>query len=105
MTTQLANENIEIASDLMEVQLDKIKAGQITKKNLDGAKVMLENSLLSIEDDAYAILSFLIQKKVINHNLSIEDMINKYNKVTVDDIVDAFKDVKLKLIYQLKGSN
>ena len=47
MNTQLMDENIELANQLMDEQLKKIKEGLIPNELLEGAKLMIAN-LLSI---------------------------------------------------------
>lgn len=105
ITTQLANENIDLASDLIEEFLTQLKNGQISDELINGAKIMIKNSLLSVVDSDSSILNFLVQENVLNHHLSIEEMIQKYEEVTIEDIVEAFSQVELRLNYQLKGIN
>lgn len=103
MNTQLMDENIELANQLMDEQLKKIKEGLIPNELLEGAKLMIANLLLSIHDDEYALLNFVSQSFITSSELSVEETIEKYQQVTIESIMQAFSHVKEILTYELRG--
>lgn len=104
MNTQLANQNISLANQLMDEQLNKIKTGNISEALLDGAKLMIHNSLLTVQDDETLILHQLGQSVLTNNYLSIQERFQRYQQVEIKDIVDAFSEVNEILTYELRGN-
>ena len=105
MNTQLAAKNLGKAQDLMALQLNRIITGDIESSLLDGAKLMLKNTLLSVGESEYSTLSYGVQSKLIGRVFDIDKAIDAYETVTISDIVEAFKDVTPLLMYQLKGED
>lgn len=104
MNTQLANQNISLANQLMDEQLNKIKTGNISEALLDGAKLMIHNSLLTVQDDETLILHQLGQSVLTNNYLGIQERFQRYQQVEIEDIVKAFCEVNEILTYELRGN-
>ena len=103
LTTSLDAQNIELASDLMKTQVERIKEGDFTDAQYEAAKQMIINSLDSISDDEYAVLNFVFDSAFRNLSFDVNDHKEMYQLVTKDDILSAFKETEPIFQYQLKG--
>ena len=82
-------------------QLDELKAGRITKFELDAALLSMTNTYRQIEDSPYSILSFCFGRALLGLDCSPGNFINRIRQVTLDDIKKAAEKITLKAEYFL----
>ncbi|MBR5307426.1 MAG: insulinase family protein [Clostridia bacterium] len=87
-------------------QLDAMKNGEFSENDIEVAKLSLENGYKSCYDDADK-LAFWYFARIIagEENASIEDVIEKINKVTKEEIIAIASTVIPDTVYFLKGTN
>ncbi len=96
-------DNFQKAYDEMLSQLDELKRGNITDNELEASKKALINSLKSYYDDQLYMQGFYLGEKITGTNYTIEDYIEKINKVTIDDVVNVSKNIVQDSVYYLTG--
>ncbi len=87
-------------------QLDAMKSGDFSDNDIAVAKMSLENSYRSCCDDADRLASWYLTRIITGaENADIQDVIDKINKVTREDIVEIANTVLQDTVYFLKGTN
>ncbi len=96
-------ENFKKAYDEILIQLEELKQGNISKQEFAASKMALINSLNSYYDDQLYMQGFYLGEKVTGTNYDIEYYINRINAVTLDDVINASKNIRLDSVYYLTG--
>lgn len=96
--------NHDIALKEIEAQLDAVRNGEITEEELEEAKRQLKNSLISVEDSAEALHSYYLGNTIFGSSDSPCELIKKIESVTVTEIAEAARGIKLDTEYFLYGT-
>ena len=96
--------NLNKTLEIINKQIDDIKNGNITKNELEITKKQIINDLLELEDSQSSILNRTIGISLLNNKFSLRDRINNINKVTIDDIRNAFSKIEEDTIFVLRGN-
>lgn len=94
-------ENFEMAKDLITKQLIEMEKGNITDQEIDHAKKSIINSIREFGDSSSSLAEYLYGQVFSNNIEPIEDLIIKIESVTIDQIVEVAKKIKLDTIYFL----
>lgn len=86
-------------------QLEEIKSGNISEHEFKSAIAAIENSYMQITDSPYSIYSFGFDRSICNMSTSPEKFVDSIKKITIDDIKNAARRVKLKAVYFLEGKD
>ena len=97
-------ENKQKAQDEILKQLEEIKAGNFTDKEIEDARLGVINSYQEVFDNAGGIEFWYLRHLLAGNIKTPEDMIDEINKVTRDDIIKAAGNITLDTIYFLKGT-
>lgn len=96
--------NYDKTIKLIKEQLECLKEGQISKEELLNSKSSLVSSLKTIKDSIGGASDFYFSQTMGQTNSTVEKIIEIIEKVTVKDIVDAFKNIQLDTIYFLSNN-
>ena len=96
--------NAEKAKQAILEQLEAVKHGDFTQKDMDAARVALRNSYLSTEDDPGQIAWWVFRELVRGEMRTPQEVADKLDTYTKDDLVRAFAGVTLDTVYLLKGA-
>jgi predicted Zn-dependent peptidase len=96
-------QNYEKAVKIIKEQLEDLKNGKITDQEISNSKSALINSAKSVTDNIGGMSEFSFAQSFAKTNSTIEDLIKSIEKVTVDDIVNAVKDIELDTVYFLRN--
>jgi predicted Zn-dependent peptidase len=88
---------------IIEEQLRHMRNGNISDSELIAAKMALTNGLHSMKDSQMQITDFLINRIVSGHNMTPDDLIERINEVTKDDVVAVADGIKHAVTYFLTG--
>ncbi|KYO66670.1 EF-P 5-aminopentanol modification-associated protein YfmF [Thermovenabulum gondwanense] len=94
-------ENLDKAVDIIKIQLEDIKKGNITDYEYESSLKDLINSLKQAKDSAPSIISLFLDGVINGIEENIDDYIDKITKVTKDDVVRVAQNIKLDTIYFL----
>lgn len=89
-------------SEIM-LQLDNMKKGNFTDDEMFSAKKYLETGMGSIKDSMRATEDFYMGQILLNNDETIDQLSQRLNKVTRDEIVKAANSVQEDTVYFLKG--
>lgn len=96
-------ENFEIAKKAILQQFTDIQDGNFTINDINSAKLTLLNNLKTAKDSKYSLEDFYLGQAICNNYGDIDELINKIDIVSKQQIIDASLEVKLDTIFFLKG--
>lgn len=91
------------ALELTKKQVQDMKDGNFSDEDIKDAKIFLENLFLSCLDDQTTLIELNIGQFITGINDSIEEMVEKINNVSREDIIEVANKIKLKTTYYLKN--
>lgn len=94
--------NYDQTVDIIKEQLDDIKNGVISDKELDAAKKNIVTSLKAMQDQPGQIIDYYLGNVICNTNQTIDDHIEAIEIVEKDDISKVAERIKLDTIYFLR---
>lgn len=98
-----ANNKVKALEEIYK-QVKRMRELDFDSDLLDVAKLMLINSVLSIDDDLDYFVDFLYGNKLNDIDISVDEYITKINSVTLQDIKEVMSNYKEYLVYFLEGS-
>lgn len=104
ISSGIENSNYDKTVSLIGEQLNLLQEGQISEEELLNSKSAIISSLKSIKDSIGGSSDFYFSQTMGKTNSSVEKIIEIIEKITVDDIVDAVKDIELDTIYFLSNN-
>lgn len=97
----IAPDDYEQAREIMELQLEEMRKGNFTQKDLDETKELIINQLLDTMDRPQGIIELLYQQVVGNKQRSPEQLIESIKKVTKEEVVDIANQIVEDTVYLL----
>lgn len=103
----IKKEDYEKAKIVLNNELNQIVKGNITEEEFNAAKESLLADLIEWEDDKIAIAKMFFSNLFAfkSETVTIEEMYEKMKNVTLQDVVDVSKRVKLEQVYFLRGES
>ncbi len=101
----IETEKFEAAYDEIMAQLSNMKNGEIEIDEIENAKRYMNNRLTSMKDGLYSMEDYYLSQTILNNSCEIDEMIDRLNNVTKDEIITAFNKVKVDVVYFLKGGD
>ena len=102
ITAGIDQKNYNLATDLIIKEIERYKTGDINEELIEIAKINFINSLKETNDEPTSLLIFEA-KKDLQKTKSLEELIEKSNLVTKEEIMEASKLLELDTIYMLRG--
>lgn len=100
----IETEKYRAAYDEIMVQFNKMLNGEIEESEIENSKLYLTNSFNSMKDGLRTMEDYYLSQAIMGNNGGIDDLIDRLNKVTKDDVVAAFNKIEFDTIYFLKGN-
>ena len=97
-------ENKQKAIDEIMRQLEEVKAGNFTDKEIDNAKMTIVNSYKGVYDGLGNISHWYLRQLIKGDVKTPEEMIDAVNKAGRDGIISAANRLSLDTTYFLKGT-
>ena len=98
------DENLEgKAVELVLEQLEEVRKGNITDVELGQTKALLANQIKEALDNARGQIEIYDQYMQITDQFEPDYLINRWNKVTKEDIAEAARMLSLEMTYFLSG--
>ena len=103
----IQKENYEKAKLVLENEINKIKDGEISDEEFEASKKSIISDLKEWNDSKIALSKMFISNlfSLKNDSLTLEQMVDKFEKVTKQDIIDIAGKITIKKIYFLGGEN
>lgn len=103
VASAIEEKNKERAEEEILLQLDKIRAGEISDEEFKNAKDSLINRYNEITDSADAIIAWYMQRSVLGFVDSPDIAALAVSFLTKEHVVEAAKEVSLDTVYMLSG--
>ncbi|QGH34593.1 insulinase family protein [Gracilibacillus salitolerans] len=97
----IAPEQFENAKDIILEQMEQMRKGEFTDNELNETKEMTINQLRETLDNAQGMIELHYQSVLAQSSISPEQLLQKVNKVTKDQVINVANKVKLDTIYLL----
>jgi len=97
-------EHMERAKEIMLEQLKAVQEGQIGDEEFETTIETLVNDMLSAADSAGAMADLAVDQVFSGQDLSIEDRVERYRRVTKEQAAEASRKFTLDTIYFLNKS-
>ena len=104
ISSGIESENYDKTVELIGEQLKYLKEGKISDEELLNSKSAIISSLKTIKDSLGGSSDFYFSQSMGGTNTTVEKIIEMIEKVTVSDIVEAFKNIELDTIYFLSNN-
>lgn len=103
----IQKENYEKAKLVIENEINKIKDGEISDEEFEASKKSIISDLKEWNDSKIALSKMFISNlfSLKNDSLTLEQMVEKFEKVTKQDIIDIASKITIEKIYFLGGEN
>lgn len=88
--------------EIIENELQKLQAGEISDKEIKVAKESVVSSFLSVHDSLSSITEMNFSNLLSNENRTVHERISDFKAVSREDIIEAANKIKLDTIYFLK---
>lgn len=95
--------NYETAKSEILTQLEDVKTGKIGDDELEGARRILINSHLSMEDDQARLEEFWLRQAVAGTERTPKELAARLETVTREQVAAAARKLELDTVYFLKG--
>jgi predicted Zn-dependent peptidase len=99
----IEEQNLDRAIDIIKQQLTAMSNGEISDQELEQTKATLSNQLREGQDRAFELIGFHFQSVLSGKPRSLEDLLQKINAITKEDVQEVAQLVELDTIYSLRG--
>lgn len=96
-------ENYEKTLDIIKEQIEDMKKGKFTDKNIEEAKTNIISTINFIPEEQDTELMYYFSQELSGYKMGYEEYINKINGITKEDIVDLANRIQVNTIYFLKN--
>lgn len=96
-------ENYEKALELINVQLENIKNGKFTEDDIINAKTYLISGIKNVEEEQDTEVIFYIGQEIAKTDITLEEYIERIQKVSKEDIINIANSIYINTIYFLTG--
>lgn len=95
--------NYEKALDIIKKQLKDMENGEFTDEDLENAKKGIIATIKTIPEEQDTEVSYYFGQELVETKVSLDEYIEKIEKVTKQNVVDIAKKVTINTIYFLKN--
>ena len=96
-------ENFEKATDIIKEQIEAMKQGDFTEKDILNAKKTIVSSITGISDEQDTEIIYFLGQELSGNNISLEQYAEFVQDVNKSEIKDFAKKVKINTIYFLRN--
>lgn len=101
----IESKNYAQAREIIEEQVENIKAGQITSEEMENTRRALINQFKIVGDSPSSLLGFFLDGIVGNREEEVDCLIEKFNKIERENVVEAAQKVVLDSVYFLRSAD
>ena len=97
--------NRDKAKDAIMKELSDMQSGIVTEKELCESKLSLVNSCRELSDNPSLLCSWILSRLICGIEITPEEFCEEIENVTLEQVIEVSKKVKLSAVYFLKGNN
>lgn len=94
--------NYDKAIKVIKEQIEDMRKGNISDFEFESARTLILSSLKLIPESQEDIMAFDFDQDIFKENLTFEQYYKKIEEVTLDEIIEVAKQIKLNTIYYLE---
>ncbi len=94
--------NYDKAMEIIRKQLEDMKKGIFTDDDIANAKKGIISGIRSIDDEQDTEITYFLGQELTNSKISLEQYINKIQKVNKQDIIDIANSISINTVYFLR---
>ena len=94
--------NYKKALELIKQQIEDMKKGEFTNEDIENAKKGIIATIKTIDDEQDTGVTYYFGQELSESNISIEEYMDRIEKVSKEDIVHIAENVAIDTIYFLK---
>ena len=94
--------NYEKALELIRKQIDDMKKGKFTDKDIEDAKTGIIANIKTIADEQDTELTYYFGQELSQNKTSVEEYEEKINNVSKEDIINIANKVSINIVYFLR---
>ena len=98
----IETDKFDQALEIMKKQMAMMKSGEISETELKQTKAALGNQLLETRTTPEQLLIYLITAVSVPQRETLEQILEKVNKVTIEDVVAVAQKVEIDTVYFLR---
>ena len=95
--------NYEKAFNLIKKQLEDMKNGDFTEEEVENAKKAIISSIKTIDDEQDTSITYYFGQEMSGNQKSVDEYIERIEKVTKEDVIQVAKKVEINTIYFLRN--
>ncbi|MNO46116.1 Antilisterial bacteriocin subtilosin biosynthesis protein AlbE [compost metagenome] len=99
----IETQNYGKAVDIIEKQLEEMKAGNISDLELSQTKAMIRNQLSEIPDSAFEMISYDFNRQLSGKERTADQLLQQVEQIGAKDVKAAAENFQLDTIYFLTG--
>ena len=96
-------ENYEKALKIIKEQLEDMKNGEFTDKNIEEAKNNIISTIKFIPDEQDTELMYYFSQELSGYEMGFEEYVEKVKEIKKEDIIELAKKIQINTIYFLKN--
>ncbi len=101
----IESDKFDKTTDIVRQELDKVKMGDFTNEEIEIAIKSLKSSTESIRDSIFLISEFFFSQSMSQDSRTLEEILDDFEKVTKEEIVEAANKITIDTIYLMKEKN
>lgn len=95
--------NYEKALKIIKEQIEDMKKGKFTDKNIEEAKTNIISTINFIQEEQDTELMYYFSQELSGYEMGYEKYIEKINSISREDIINLAKRIQVNIIYFLKN--
>lgn len=95
--------NYEKAVQIIEKQLQEMRDGKFTGKELENAKKYMVSGVNSVKDEQDSEITYYVGQELAGSLTTFDEYIDKINGVTIEDVKKVADNVNVNTIYFLRN--
>lgn len=103
ITAGIESKDYKKVKVLVEKQLNLMKKGDFSDKDIEIAKLMIKNSLTKTKDEPISQIALMFNRDITHKDETDDEYIEKIMAVTKQEIIDVCQSMTLDTIFLLKG--
>lgn len=93
--------NYDKAVEIIKKQLEDMKNGEFTQKDIDNAKQLIKGSFSAMQDEQDSAISYYFGKEMEQERIDIPTYIEQIEQVTKEQIIEIANKISINTIYFL----
>lgn len=102
IVTGIELQNYDKTLKIIKEQIEDIKNGKVTDDEFDKAKQLIISSLNLIKESQEDMIAFNYDQRLYGENLTVDEYIDKLNKVSKEKVIEVGKEISINTIYYLE---